>query len=89
MTGIGVVVSELARLLGDRASDPFTTIADVHAIKASKPIETASTCIIDDKNAFSGFNRACGRLSASVHPHMGRRMKEMVAVPSREVIVLW
>jgi hypothetical protein len=86
MADIGVVVGQLACLLGDRRGDLAAAVAGIDAIEPGEGVEAAAAIPVDDVDAFAGDDDAIGRVAARMIGHVGRGVEEMVAVPGGEFV---
>jgi len=88
MACIGVIIGELARLLGDGFGDLQPPISDIDAVKSGKSVEAAPPFTIDHIDALAASHDAVRTLAARMRTHSGGGMEEMLAVPDFERIAI-
>jgi len=86
MSDIGVVISEVLRLFGDRIGNLLAAVADIDAIEAGKSVEAFAACRVGDVDAFAVGDDTGRRLATGMPAHMGRGVEEVIAVPGGEFV---
>ena len=88
MADVGVIIGQLTCLIGNRFGDFLTAIADIHAVKSGKRIQQlVAVAILNMATAGSADDTGRG-LTAGVLGQMGRRVKEVLAVPLGKLVIL-
>ena len=84
---IGVVISQFARLISNGFGDVLTTVANVHAIEASKRIKELFAVAVFDVAAARGLNNTGRGFAAGVLGQVGRGVEKVLAVPLGQLVV--
>ena len=84
---IGMVIGQFAGLIGDGLGDLLTSIADVDTIETGKGIQQTDAIAVGDVASLCRLDDPLRDIAAREFGQMGRRMKEILAVPLGQLIV--
>jgi hypothetical protein len=88
VTGVGVIVGELARLLGDGLGDLHAAVAHVNAVEPGEGVQALAALAVDDRDPLAALDDACRRLAPSMRAHGRRGMEQMVTVRALERVAV-
>lgn len=88
MPCIGMIIRQLARLVCNRVGDFLTPIAHIHTVKTGKAIQQFVPVTVFDVRAARGTDDPAGGVAAGVPCQMGGWVKEILAIPLGQLIIM-
>src|SRR5690554_2107222 len=87
MTGIGVVIGQLARLPGDCIGDFGAAITHVHAVQARKAVQQPVAVAVQNMDTLGACDDALRALAPRELAKIGRGVEQALAVPFGQFVI--